>query len=171
MFDEPDTFGYSVIEVIRRQEGSFYGQRSGECERRDEDREREVLKERPLHCGGREKRRRRRRGRGTRRHWALKLTGFMMETFTNPHFPRNLSVAHVALYAPVNNAKDLRSRIIKAATLDGDEGEQERQAVNFAFIDARLVSQFWLRCLCAADERKDYKQAASSDCHIPGCHG
>lgn len=94
-----------------------------------------------------------------------------METFTNPHFPRNLSVAHVALYAPVNNAKDLRSRIIKAATLDGDEGEQERQAVNFAFIDARLVSQFGLRCLCAADERKDYKQAASSDRHISGCYG
>ncbi|KAF7433549.1 hypothetical protein PC9H_005507 [Pleurotus ostreatus] len=63
-----------------------------------------------------------------------------METFTNPHFPRNLSVAHVALFAPVNNAKDLRSRIIKAATLDGDEGEQERQAVNFAFIDARLIT-------------------------------
>ncbi|KAF4574507.1 hypothetical protein EYR36_005849 [Pleurotus pulmonarius] len=64
----------------------------------------------------------------------------MMETFTNPHFPKNLSVAHVALYASVKNAKELRSRIIKAATLEGDEGEQERQAVNFAFIDARLIT-------------------------------
>lgn len=168
---EPDTFGYSVIEVIRRQEGSFYGEGSGESEGRNEDREREVLEERPLHCGGREKRRRRQRGRGTRRLWALKLTGFMMETFTNPHFPKSLSIAHVALYASVNNAKDLRSRIIKASTLEGDEGEQERQAVNFAFIDARLVGRFWLCYLCLADEREDYKQAAPPDRHIPGCHG
>ena len=99
------------------------------------------------------------------------MTGFMMETFTNPHFPKNLSVAHVALYAPVNNAKELRSRIIQAATLEGDEGEQERQAVNFAFIDARLVSRFWLCCLSSADEREDYQQAASPGGHIPGCHG
>jgi EKC/KEOPS complex subunit CGI121/TPRKB len=39
----------------------------------------------------------------------------------------------------VENASSLRQRIIKAATMQGRKGEIEREAVNFAFIDARLV--------------------------------
>ncbi|THH16927.1 hypothetical protein EW146_g3798 [Bondarzewia mesenterica] len=65
----------------------------------------------------------------------------MMETYTYPHFPANASVVHVALFTSVTNGKDLRARIVKASTLDGPTGDAERVAVNFAFIDARLVSE------------------------------
>lgn len=68
------------------------------------------------------------------------FTTFMLETYHYSHFPRDLSVVHVALYTAIKNASLLRARIIKAATTEGVEGDREREAVNFAFIDARLVS-------------------------------
>lgn len=63
-----------------------------------------------------------------------------METFTYSHFDRHHSAVHVALFLDVSNAKDLRARIVNASTLAGDAGGVERETVNFAFIDARLVS-------------------------------
>ncbi|KAI0314734.1 CGI-121-domain-containing protein [Amylostereum chailletii] len=63
-----------------------------------------------------------------------------METLTYDHFPASLSTAHVALFVGVSNAKALRARIVAAATREGPEGDAERQAVNFAFVDARLVT-------------------------------
>lgn len=59
-----------------------------------------------------------------------------MESFAYPHFS---STVHVALFVRVTNATKLRARIIRASTLEGIEGEVEREAVNFAFVDARLV--------------------------------
>ncbi len=59
-----------------------------------------------------------------------------MESFAYPHFS---SIAHVALFDYVTNAAELRARIVRASILEGDEGDAEREAVNFAFIDARLV--------------------------------
>jgi EKC/KEOPS complex subunit CGI121/TPRKB len=64
-----------------------------------------------------------------------------METYTHPQFPVHLSVVHVALYTAVANSSLLRARIIKAATTQGAEGDCERDTINFAFVDARLVSQ------------------------------
>ncbi|KIY45147.1 CGI-121-domain-containing protein [Fistulina hepatica ATCC 64428] len=63
-----------------------------------------------------------------------------METITFPHFPDHLSVAHVALYTNVRNGASLKARIVKAATDEGADGDRERHAVNFAFIDARLIT-------------------------------
>jgi EKC/KEOPS complex subunit CGI121/TPRKB len=60
-----------------------------------------------------------------------------MESFAYPHFS---SRAHVALFNCVTNAAELRARIVRASTLEGDEGDAEREAVNFAFIDARLIT-------------------------------
>ncbi|KAH9056401.1 CGI-121-domain-containing protein [Lactarius vividus] len=60
-----------------------------------------------------------------------------MESFAYPHFS---SVAHVALFNRVTNAGEIRARIVRASSLEGDEGDAEREAVNFAFIDARLVT-------------------------------
>ncbi|KAN0140165.1 Kinase binding protein CGI-121 domain containing protein [Lactarius tabidus] len=60
-----------------------------------------------------------------------------MESFAYPHFS---SKAHVALFNCVTNAAELRARIVRASTLEGDEGDAEREAVNFAFIDARLIT-------------------------------
>ncbi len=33
----------------------------------------------------------------------------------------------------------LKARIVRASTLEGSEGQVEREAVNFAFVNARLV--------------------------------
>jgi EKC/KEOPS complex subunit CGI121/TPRKB len=60
-----------------------------------------------------------------------------METYTFPHFR---TTARTALFKDVKNAASLRARLIAASTMQGDEGVQERAAINFAFIDARLVN-------------------------------
>ncbi len=62
-----------------------------------------------------------------------------MQTFRYPHFPQELSAVHVALFTNVINSADIRSRIIRASQLQGPDGQTERDAVKFAFIDARLV--------------------------------
>lgn len=65
-----------------------------------------------------------------------------METFTYTQFPSDVSSVHIGLFRNVTNAAQLRQRLISAATMPGPEGEQERAAVNFTFIDARLVCVF-----------------------------
>ncbi|KAL1939614.1 hypothetical protein VTO73DRAFT_9647 [Trametes versicolor] len=62
-----------------------------------------------------------------------------MQTFRYDHLPTEISTIHVALYADVQNSAALRSRIVRASQLEGAEGDAEREAVNFAFIEARLI--------------------------------
>ncbi|KAJ3508447.1 hypothetical protein NLJ89_g5747 [Agrocybe chaxingu] len=61
----------------------------------------------------------------------------MMEIFSFPHLKAK---AHLVLFSNVTNAVALKSRIVAASTAEGAVGEQEREAVNFAFIDARLIT-------------------------------
>lgn len=61
-----------------------------------------------------------------------------METYHYSQF--NHAVVHVALFDDVTNAAAIRSRIVQAARNLGVDGNIEREAVNFAFIDARLIS-------------------------------
>ena len=50
------------------------------------------------------------------------------------------SSVHLCLFA-VRNAAELRARLVTASQLpDYDEGNEERKAVDFAFIDAKMVS-------------------------------
>ncbi|GAA5869842.1 hypothetical protein JCM3774_000511 [Rhodotorula dairenensis] len=50
------------------------------------------------------------------------------------------STVHLCLCA-VRNAAELRSRLVAASQLpDDDEGNKERKAVDFAFIDARMIT-------------------------------
>ncbi|KAF9468757.1 CGI-121-domain-containing protein [Collybia nuda] len=63
-----------------------------------------------------------------------------MEIFYFPHFQTSSSLAHIALYTKVTNAATLRKRIINAATAQGPLGDGEREAVNFSFINARLIT-------------------------------
>lgn len=65
-----------------------------------------------------------------------------MDAFIFPHLHSDKSTAYFALFRNVENASSLRQRIIKVSTLtNADErAQEERDAVNFAFIDARLVS-------------------------------
>ncbi|KAH9887742.1 CGI-121-domain-containing protein [Cubamyces lactineus] len=62
-----------------------------------------------------------------------------MQSFRYSHLPSELSTVHIALFTNVKNSAALRSRIVRASQLEGPEGDSEREAVNFAFIDARLI--------------------------------
>lgn len=62
-----------------------------------------------------------------------------MQTLAYAHFPDNISAVHVALFANVTNAPAIRARIVKAATMQGPEGDAERELINFAFVEAKLV--------------------------------
>ena len=72
-------------------------------------------------------------------------TIIMIETYHYPQFPQELSAAFVALFTGVTNAAELRLRLIRAASMPGEEGETEREDVNFAFIDAGKVCSWVLR--------------------------
>ncbi|KAI0687320.1 CGI-121-domain-containing protein [Earliella scabrosa] len=58
------------------------------------------------------------------------------------HLPPDLATVHIALFRNVTNSAQIRSRIVRASQLDGPDGETEREAVNFAFVDARLICSF-----------------------------
>lgn len=68
----------------------------------------------------------------------------MMESYTYDYLPAHLSSVHIALFTDVTNAAELRTRIVQAATQAGEEGERARDAVSFAFVDARLVSNSFI---------------------------
>ena len=70
------------------------------------------------------------------RQWPL------MEVYDYPQFSLR---AAVCLYTDVKNGPEIRKKIVKAATFQGEEGDALRDAVNFAFVDARLVSRSPLR--------------------------
>lgn len=69
-----------------------------------------------------------------------------METFSFPQFSPDRSTVHVALFTDVTNSTSLRKRIVDAAAAQGEAGEREREAVNFGFIDARLVGHAAVYC-------------------------
>ncbi|KAG8893791.1 hypothetical protein FRC01_013349, partial [Tulasnella sp. 417] len=60
-----------------------------------------------------------------------------LEAYSYPHLSNDLSRVFVGLLVDVKNASSIRSRIIAASTAAGEAGDIEREAVNFAFIDAR----------------------------------
>ncbi|KAH9843501.1 CGI-121-domain-containing protein [Rhodofomes roseus] len=60
-----------------------------------------------------------------------------MLSFHHHHLPAHI---HLALFHPVSHAAQIRARIVRASQLEGPEGDAEREAVNFAFIDARLIT-------------------------------
>jgi EKC/KEOPS complex subunit CGI121/TPRKB len=55
------------------------------------------------------------------------------------HHPAHLAAVHIAFLTDVKNAAEIRASIVKAATLEGAEGNAAKDAVNFAFVDSRLV--------------------------------
>ena len=69
-----------------------------------------------------------------------------MESLHFPHFQVDYSHAYIALFRNVSTSEKVKNRIISASVTQGELGDKEREAVNFAFIDARLVSQLsaWL---------------------------
>ncbi|KAJ6584670.1 CGI-121-domain-containing protein [Mycena capillaripes] len=63
-----------------------------------------------------------------------------MQSYQLPQFPTHLSCVHAALYTDVSDSALLRKRLITASTAEGSDGEREREAVNFSFIEARLIT-------------------------------
>lgn len=64
-----------------------------------------------------------------------------METISYYNFQARV---HIAFFMSVQNGKEIRERIIKASTTYGEIGDAEKAAVNFAFVDAKLVFFFCL---------------------------
>lgn len=60
-----------------------------------------------------------------------------MESF---RFYHNNNVAYALLFTSVNDPGKIKQRIVDAAKIEGPEGEEEREAVNFSFIEASLVN-------------------------------
>jgi hypothetical protein len=58
-----------------------------------------------------------------------------MQSVTYTGLPR----VHICLFTSVENAASLRSHLTTAAATTGAQGEVEREAVNFAFINAAVV--------------------------------
>ncbi|KAH7888178.1 kinase binding protein CGI-121-domain-containing protein [Phlebopus sp. FC_14] len=61
-----------------------------------------------------------------------------MEQYRYPQF--RLSVVYAAKFTAVTNASQIRSRIVRAASMVGSEGDAEREAVNFAVVNAKLIT-------------------------------
>ncbi|KDN53200.1 CGI-121-domain-containing protein [Tilletiaria anomala UBC 951] len=63
-----------------------------------------------------------------------------METYSFPHMPEALQDVHIALFRSITCGAKLRQRLISAAAMPADAaGDAEREAVNFAFIDAAMI--------------------------------
>ncbi|GAA6012106.1 hypothetical protein JCM10207_005130 [Rhodosporidiobolus poonsookiae] len=61
-----------------------------------------------------------------------------MESYPLPH---HAHTAHLALFSPLSSAPQLRQRLIAASSLPDDEhGRAERRAVDFAFVDAGMIT-------------------------------
>ncbi|PVF93536.1 CGI-121-domain-containing protein [Serendipita vermifera] len=60
-----------------------------------------------------------------------------MEAYQFPHLGTTI---YLALFKNVQNAASLKARLVAASTMQGEEGVQERAAVNFAFVDGRLIT-------------------------------
>ncbi|KAJ7043843.1 kinase binding protein CGI-121-domain-containing protein [Mycena alexandri] len=63
-----------------------------------------------------------------------------LDSYQLPQFPAHLSCVHAALYTNVSDSDSLRKRLIAASTAEGADGERERDALNFSFIEARLIT-------------------------------
>ncbi|GAA6046460.1 hypothetical protein JCM3770_004933 [Rhodotorula araucariae] len=61
-----------------------------------------------------------------------------MESYPLPYHG---ATVHLALFSPIQNAAELRKRLVTTSTLAADEaGDNERRAVDFAFVDAKMIT-------------------------------
>lgn len=92
-----------------------------------------------------------------------------METYHLAHFPPNIGTVHVAYFENVTNAPEIRSRLVKAATTEGPEGEAARAAIDFGFVDASLVSAV-MRWCTPWDNQQMLLLLSSPVLHLCRCH-
>jgi len=70
-----------------------------------------------------------------------------MESYTLPHMPEELSQIHICLFKNVSNAKDIKSSLIAASSMDEPEGDDEREKYDFCFVEGKTVSLFHISSL------------------------
>ena len=63
-----------------------------------------------------------------------------MESYTLPHMPSELSCVHVCLFKHVSNAKAIKQALIAASSMEGPEGDEERDKYDFCFVEGKTVS-------------------------------
>lgn len=63
-----------------------------------------------------------------------------MESYILPNFPREFSSIHLCLFQNVTNSASLRTRLVQAATMEGAEGDEARDVMDFGFVEASMVS-------------------------------
>ncbi|GHJ88596.1 hypothetical protein NliqN6_4998 [Naganishia liquefaciens] len=62
-----------------------------------------------------------------------------MESYILPNFPPEYSSIHLCLFQNVTNSASLRTRLVQAATMEGAEGDEARDAMDFGFVEASMV--------------------------------
>lgn len=63
-----------------------------------------------------------------------------MESYILPNFPREFSSIHLCLFQNVTNSASLRARLVEAATMEGEQGDQARNEMDYGFVEASMVS-------------------------------
>jgi hypothetical protein len=67
-------------------------------------------------------------------------SAIIMESYHLSQFPVDHSSVHLAFFKNVTNSADLRKRLVAAATMEGEEGDRERDLLDYAFVEANMVS-------------------------------
>lgn len=64
-----------------------------------------------------------------------------METYTLTHLPPSYRRLSIAYFDNVENAAEIKKELVRSAQLEGPEGEEARRRMDFAFVEADVVSQ------------------------------
>lgn len=78
-------------------------------------------------------------------------TNLVMESYILPNFPREISSIHLCLFHNVTNSASLRTRLVEAATMEGEQGDKARDEMDYGFVEAsmvRLCSLVVIRRMC-----------------------
>lgn len=68
-----------------------------------------------------------------------------MESYHLSQYSLSYSSIHLALFHNVTNSAELRKRLVAASTMEGLEGDRERDRLDYAFVEADMVSIQQLR--------------------------
>lgn len=80
-----------------------------------------------------------------------------MESYALPHMPSELSQIHICLFKNVSNTKAIKTSLIAASSMNGPEGDDERDKYDFCFVEGNVVSPFLVfnRSTCKEEGRKE----------------
>ncbi|KAJ9123927.1 hypothetical protein QFC22_000718 [Naganishia vaughanmartiniae] len=62
-----------------------------------------------------------------------------MESYILPNFPREFSSIHLCLFQNVTNSASLRTRLVEAATMQGEQGDAARDEMDYGFVEASMI--------------------------------